>query len=67
MKEIWPHYHIGSKNFYEAQVCSFDDIFSDIWSAAYYSKTWSKMIAADAFLIFKDCQTDEDLANMGQR
>ncbi|KAB7494997.1 putative cytosolic oligopeptidase A [Armadillidium nasatum] len=66
MKELWPLYKPFQLNKEYSLPCWFSPIMSDIWAAAYYSHTWSKMIAADAFSAFKESDPQE-ITSTGRR
>merc|ERR1719187_1702040 len=51
---------------YYSQALSFTEIMTDIWGSAYYSSTWAKMLAADAFQTYNE-STEDDLDEIGQR
>lgn len=55
LKQIWPLYlpfRLDRDNF--MMPCSFTQIFSEEWPAAYYSQKWSEMVAADAWSKFEE-------------
>ncbi|RXG71962.1 putative cytosolic oligopeptidase A [Armadillidium vulgare] len=66
LKELWPLYKPFQLNKEYSLPCWFSPIMSDIWAAAYYSHTWSKMIAADAFSAFKESDPQE-ITSTGRR
>jgi len=54
IKELWPKYmpfHLDRKN---CHPCSFTDIFSGRYGAAYYSHIWNKIVAADIYQAFQE-------------
>lgn len=59
VKRIWPQYFLLPLEKYDSHPCSFTDIFSGEWPAAYYSQIWSRMIAADIYGAFREAQGDE--------
>ncbi|RWS16662.1 putative cytosolic oligopeptidase A-like protein [Dinothrombium tinctorium] len=49
-------------------VCSFSEIFCENLGGFYYSKKWSEMLAADAFLAFKEAESSgEDVRAISTR
>ncbi|XP_022652208.1 uncharacterized protein LOC111246605 isoform X4 [Varroa destructor] len=48
-------------------VCSFSEIISGPLAAGYYSKIWSRMIAAEVFHAMHECQDDADIAKVARR
>ena len=67
IRELWDTYQPFEFKKDDAHVCSFTPIFTDVWGAAYYSNTWSKMIAANAFVEFNEAESDEQLTEIGIR
>ncbi|OQR70975.1 hypothetical protein BIW11_01596 [Tropilaelaps mercedesae] len=48
-------------------VCSFSDIISGVMGASYYTKVWSRMIAAEVFYTMQKCQNETDTINVARR
>lgn len=46
-------------------VCSFSEIVTGQWSAAYFSHVWARMVAADVYSAFTE--PDVDKHNIGER
>ncbi|KAG5324823.1 COPDA oligopeptidase, partial [Pseudoatta argentina] len=59
MKRLWPKYFILPLEKRDVHVCNFDVIWSGNWAAAYFSKIWSEMIAADLYTAFQEIKFDE--------
>lgn len=59
VKRLWPKFHPFALDKTDSHPCSFTDIVSGDWAAAYYSHTWSKMVAADIFSAFKEVDLDD--------
>ncbi|XP_014481859.1 PREDICTED: probable cytosolic oligopeptidase A isoform X2 [Dinoponera quadriceps] len=59
MKQQWPKYFALPLERRDVHVCSFDVIWFGNWAAAYYSKTWSEMIAADLYKAFQEIKSDD--------
>ncbi|XP_012225028.1 uncharacterized protein [Linepithema humile] len=58
MKKLWPQYFMLPLEKRDVHVCSFEAIWSGNWAAAYFSKIWSQMIAADLYTAFQEIQSD---------
>lgn len=54
VKDLWPKYKILPLDKRDAHPCSWLDVFSGHWGAAYFSHVWSRVIAADAFNAFSE-------------
>ncbi|XP_019871362.2 uncharacterized protein LOC109599775 [Aethina tumida] len=68
VKKLWPQYRLFPLDKYDSHPCSFTQIFSDEWGAAYYSHLWSRMIAADVYSAFHEVQNDEQkVVDVGKR
>lgn len=68
VKELYPQYHVLPLDKRDSHVCSFSSIFSDEWGAAYYSKVWSRLVAADVYSAFQEVKNDEkETALVGKR
>ncbi|XP_019696713.1 probable cytosolic oligopeptidase A [Harpegnathos saltator] len=59
MKKLWPKYFALPLERRDVHVCSFEAIWSGSWAAAYFSKTWSQMIAADLYTAFQEVKFDK--------
>lgn len=58
VKSLWNEYNVVALDKKDAHPCSFTEIFSGDWAAAYYSHVWSRMIAADIYSAFYEAGTD---------
>uniref|UniRef100_A0A1B0CDE1 oligopeptidase A n=1 Tax=Lutzomyia longipalpis TaxID=7200 RepID=A0A1B0CDE1_LUTLO len=68
MRELWPRYMTLPLEKKDAHPCSFTPIFSGDWAAAYFSHTWSRIIAADVYSAFHEASGNpEALATVGKR
>ena len=69
VKRLWPKFHPFALEKTDSHPCSFTDIISGDWSAAYYSHTWSKMVAADIFSAFQESGMNDSraLRQVGER
>ncbi|XP_071557625.1 uncharacterized protein [Temnothorax nylanderi] len=59
MKRLWPKYFVLPLEKRDVHVCNFEAIWSGNWAAAYFSKVWSEMIAADLYTAFQEVKSDE--------
>ncbi|GFT46733.1 probable cytosolic oligopeptidase A [Trichonephila clavipes] len=59
-KRVWAEYMPFTYEKDSAQPCSFSEIFSDQYPAAYFSNLWAEMIAADVFNAFEEAGLDND-------
>ncbi|XP_055940252.1 uncharacterized protein LOC129969627 [Argiope bruennichi] len=68
-KRVWSDYMPFPYEKDAAQPCSFSEIFSDQYPAAYFSNLWAEMIAADVFSAFEEAGLDdeEQLQKIGHR
>lgn len=67
-KRLWPKYRSFPLDKLDSHPCSFTQIFSEDWAAAYYSHIWSKLIAADVYSAFHEVQGDNgEIARVGKR
>lgn len=68
VKRLWPKHILLPFDKEDSHPCSFTEIFSGEWAAAYYSQIWSQMIAADIYGAFHEAQGDEkQLLEVGKR
>ncbi|XP_063363603.1 uncharacterized protein LOC134652360 [Cydia amplana] len=49
VKELWPKHFALPFDKYDSHPLSFTKVVSEEWAAAYYCRTWSRMLAADVF------------------
>jgi len=69
VKKLWPKFHPFALEKTDSHPCSFTDIVSGDWAAAYYSHTWSKMVATDIFSSFQEAGMNDPkaLREVGER
>lgn len=69
VKRLWPRFHHFPLDKSDAHPCNFTDIVSQDMAAAYYSHTWSKMVAADIYSAFQEAGMDDRnaLRTIGER
>lgn len=69
VKRLWPKYRSFEYHIkYDAHPCSFMQIFTDEWGAAYYSHLWARMIAADVYSAFHEVRdNDQQIRDVGKR
>ncbi|KOC62525.1 Oligopeptidase A [Habropoda laboriosa] len=69
MGRLWDKYFVLPAYKKDSHICSFKEIFSGDWAAAYYSNIWSRMIAADLYSAFQDVpdKNKEQLKELGSR
>lgn len=68
VKNLWPQYQCFPLDKLDSHPCSFTQIFSEEWAAAYYSQVWSRLIAADVYSAFHEVQGNEnEVVNVGKR
>lgn len=68
IKRLWPEYSCFNLDQLDWHPCSFTQIFSDEWGAAYYSHVWSRMVAADVYSAFHEVRGDEQqILDVGKR
>ncbi|XP_019889940.1 probable cytosolic oligopeptidase A isoform X2 [Ooceraea biroi] len=58
VKKLWPKYFVLPLEKRDVHVCNFESIWSGNWAAAYFSKVWSEMIAADLYTAFQETRSD---------
>ncbi|XP_066600510.1 uncharacterized protein [Prorops nasuta] len=54
MNKLWPQYFVVPNYKRNCHICTFQEIFTGGWGAAYYCSLWSDMIAADLFDAFRE-------------
>lgn len=62
VKRLWPKFQAFPLDKTDSHPCSFTDIVSGDWAAAYYSHIWSRMVAADIFSAFQEVSSDDEAA-----
>ncbi|KAL3285219.1 hypothetical protein HHI36_019333 [Cryptolaemus montrouzieri] len=68
VKNLWPQFRSFPLDKYDSHLCSFTQIFTEEWAAAYYSHVWSRMIAADVYSAFEEVQgNDQQIVEVGKR
>ncbi|RZC39037.1 Peptidase M3 domain containing protein [Asbolus verrucosus] len=68
VKKLWPEFRSFPLDKQDSHPCSFTQIFTEEWAAAYYSHIWSRMIAADVYSAFHEVQGDEQkILDVGKR
>ncbi|XP_076033744.1 uncharacterized protein LOC143020770 isoform X2 [Oratosquilla oratoria] len=67
VRELWDKYRPFPMDKYDSHLCSQTSIMADVWTAAYYSHTWSRMVAADAFQAFKEDEDGQNIQQIGRR
>ncbi|CAK9828731.1 Probable cytosolic oligopeptidase A [Anthophora retusa] len=69
MGRLWDKYFVLPAYKKDSHVCSFQQIFSGDWAAAYYSNIWSKMVASDLYSAFQDVSNKNEgqLKELGSR
>ncbi|GBP08758.1 Probable cytosolic oligopeptidase A [Eumeta japonica] len=68
VRDLWPKYHVLPFNKYDSHPLTFTKIISEEWGAAYYSRIWSQMIAADIYSAFEEArQGKQDILEVGKR
>jgi len=65
MKTLWPAHFILPYDKWNSLPCSFSEIVTEEWSAAYFSHIWARMVAADVYSAFTE--PDVDKKNIGER
>nr|XP_018913258.1 PREDICTED: probable cytosolic oligopeptidase A [Bemisia tabaci] len=60
VNEIWPQHYTFPRSKWNSLPCQFSEVFSDGWAAAYYSRIWSQMIAADMTSAFHEENQDSE-------
>lgn len=68
VRKLWPQYRSFPLHKLDAHPCSFTQIFSQEWAAAYYSHVWARVIAADIVGAFYETEFDDSrLREVGNR
>ncbi|XP_058445531.1 uncharacterized protein LOC131426664 [Malaya genurostris] len=67
VKKLYPLYHTFPLDKKDSHPCSMTTIFSGDWGAAYYSRLWSRMVAADVYKAFADAKNKNQEAEVGRR
>ncbi|KAI9557823.1 hypothetical protein GHT06_014572 [Daphnia sinensis] len=62
VKRLWPKFQRFPLEKTDAHPCNFTDIVSQDMAAAYYSHTWSKMVAADIYSAFQEVGMEDRTA-----
>lgn len=67
IRRLWPEFQNCKLHKIDVHPCSFTEVFIEGWGAAYYSHTWSKMIAADIYSAFHEVQGNEqEISTIGK-
>lgn len=56
IKKLYPQFHPFPLDKKDAHPCSLSTIFSGDWGAAYYSRLWSRLVAADVYSAFAEAK-----------
>ncbi|XP_058836406.1 uncharacterized protein LOC131692984 [Topomyia yanbarensis] len=67
VKQLYPQFHSFPLDSKDAHPCSMTTIFSGDWGAAYYSRLWSRMLAADVYSAFVKAKGKGQQAEVGRR
>lgn len=67
VKNLYPQFHTFPLDKKDAHPCSMTTIFSGDWGSAYFSRLWSRMVAADVYSAFVEGKTKEQQAETGRR
>lgn len=67
VKKLYPQFHTFPLDKKDAHPCSMTPIFSGDWGAAYYSRLWSRLVAADVYSAFIEAKGKGQQADAGQR
>ncbi|KAG4074280.1 hypothetical protein HA402_008689 [Bradysia odoriphaga] len=59
VKELWPQFCLIPLESRDSHVCSFSEIISGDYPAAYFSNIWSKVLAADIYSNFYEVRDNE--------
>lgn len=67
-KDLWLKFNNFPLDKNDSHPCSFTQILTEEWAAAYYSHVWSKLIAADIYSAFQELEGNEQkLKEVGTR
>lgn len=68
VRKLWPVYRCFPLDKIDSHPCSFTQIFTEEWAAAYYSHVWSRVIAADIYSAFHEVRDNEEqILDVGKR
>lgn len=68
VRDLWPQFFVLPLEKHDSHPCSFNEIFSGEWPAAFYSQIWSRMIAADIYGAFHEARGNEkQVLDVGKR
>lgn len=68
VKELWPQFCLIPLESRDSHVCSFHEIISGDYPAAYFSHIWSKVVAADIYSNFYEVRDNEqNIQAVGKR
>lgn len=70
VKDLWPQFYCFDLDKKYSHPCSWTQVFSGEWGAAYYSHLWSKLVAADvysAFALHDSNANETEFLNTGKR
>lgn len=59
VKKLWPMYRSFPLEKIDSHPCSFTQIFTEEWGAAFYSHIWARVIAADVYSAFHEVRDNE--------
>lgn len=60
VNELWPQFCLIPLESKDSHLCSFSDIFTGPYPAAYFSHIWSRYIAADVYSNFYEVRNNEE-------
>ncbi|XP_044760200.1 probable cytosolic oligopeptidase A [Coccinella septempunctata] len=67
-RNLWPQFIDFPLDKNDSHPCSFTQIFTEEWAAAYYSHIWSRVIAADIYSAFQEMEGNEqEFISVGKR
>lgn len=67
VKNLYPQFHTFPLDKKDAHPCSMMTIFSGDWGAAYFSRLWSRMVAADVYSAFAEAKSKGQQPEAGRR
>ncbi|XP_055539184.1 uncharacterized protein LOC129726474 [Wyeomyia smithii] len=67
VRKLYPQFHTFALDKKDAHPCSMSSIFSGDWGAAYYSRLWSRMVAADVYSAFVEAKPKGQQSDVGLR